>query len=1343
MRKLLHISPPRRLWSLVVIISILMGGSGMPLPSQAAPVERTAATAEVDPMTGNGYILWSTIWYGQGDLTSVFFLDDQHGWATATAGRVLRTVNGGQSWHMAQWRAPDRLETLRSDGPTLNDVIFLNTREGWAVGENGLILHSRDGGDVWEPVASPVTWSLNAITFAPDGQNAWIVGDNGTVLHSNDRGRTWTRQLPGIGYHLYGVFAVDAQRVWAVGQNGHIVASTDGGAHWTIQRAGGFYLYDVIFRDAQEGWAVGSGGTVWHTTDGGSNWVQEASGTNQHLFAVDAMPDGTLVVSASGGRVGTRAPDGTWQWTSTGFNERLNGVAYAGRIWTAGTNMTLATAATLNDTWSNPIGGKVDYFGGIDLPDGIHGWVVGKRVTSVGTKIGVIMRTDDGGWSWYVQEHGIPSGYLNKIAAIDPNTAWVVGQYGGKILHTEDGGQTWTAQSAGTTRELTDIDCVAPGICRATVDTSVGQAPLLARTDDGHTWTLENLGSTFVQDLPLTAVDMEPDGRSLLYNIYGEHIISNDWFQTKPYTRSAGVTLGQWTVDQTYPDFIFSGGLHGQTVRMVPGDTLPLKPASDKRNCSTSAGYIYCQFKGGGGNDMWEWFGTALLDRHHLIQVGGSCAYKRAFGPIYRCAAYNGGFFGYSNHPDQIGTMTIWEDPNDINILGRVGTPGRLRDLWAVHEGDALATTDAPGPRWDAIAVGDGGFILGYRRLPSQIFAYPIDPQPAIDGQLSEWAETPGIDVSGNHADRVSFGRPTDDDDSSGHLRARRAGNTLYLGIQVRDDVLDPGDGTPLSGDGVRVALDALHDGLPGGVDDLVLWVGVDGNAQVLQGATTAVQATGVTTTTTGYEVEIAINALALGQTLDNEPRWGISYEVWDNDGSDIESVLGSDAPSAAGSHPDMGILTVLGPEISIQYETAPWAYAQDTHIRSWAGGNDWRAFNFGYYNTLDIQPNQAYAILLRFDTDILPASMVIQKAELRLFAAEKYGGGTLPVSLYRLKRPWNFEEATWVQADRFTYWEQPGAMGANDVAGAPEWTTTVVGPFAWYSWDITRLVRDWINGTEPNRGVLLRSNAPTGPEFRFIASNHGSVPPGRHPRLRIEYVIPWPGATPPPTYTPTPTPTPQGPTPTPTNTPTASPTPTLTPTPTVTPTPTITPTPTNTPTPTETPTATPTSVPPTVTPTPTATPTHTPSPTATVSPTSTPTSTPTPTPSGPTPTPTATPTATPTPLVPNNSIYGNVWLDLNRNGLMEAGEPGIPGRTIQLWSKGLLLRVATTLADGRYAFSYLTPGTYRLVEVDGDGFRSTTPNSVDVVLVGGQRVVVNFGDVPVPRVWMPHIVSR
>ena len=119
------------------------------------------------------------------------------------------------------------------------------------------------------------------------------------------------------------------------------------------------------------------------------------------------------------------------------------------------------------------------------------------------------------------------------------------------------------------------------------------------------------------------------------------------------------------------------------------------------------------------------------------------------------------------------------------------------------------------------------------------------------------------------------------------------------------------------------------------------------------------------------------------------------------------------------------------------------------------------------------------------------------------------------------------------------------------------------------------------------------------------------------------------------------------------------------------------------------------------------------------------------------------TPTATPTPVIPNNSIYGYVWLDTNRNGVMEAGEPGIPGVTVQLWSKGLILRMATTLADGRYAFSYLTPGTYRIAEVDRSGFLSTTANSVDVLLVGGQRVAVNFGDVPVPRVWIPHIIGR
>ncbi len=91
------------------------------------------------------------------------------------------------------------------------------------------------------------------------------------------------------------------------------------------------------------------------------------------------------------------------------------------------------------------------------------------------------------------------------------------------------------------------------------------------------------------------------------------------------------------------------------------------------------------------------------------------------------------------------------------------------------------------------------------------------------------------------------------------------------------------------------------------------------------------------------------------------------------------------------------------------------------------------------------------------------------------------------------------------------------------------------------------------------------------------------------------------------------------------------------------------------------------------------------------------------------------------------------MWYDWNRNGLPDPGEPGIGGVRIQLWKKGLIVRVATTLEDGRFTFSYLYPGTYDIVEQDPRGYRSTTSNRVTVVLTGNQTVEVDFGDVRIP----------
>ncbi len=117
---------------------------------------------------------------------------------------------------------------------------------------------------------------------------------------------------------------------------------------------------------------------------------------------------------------------------------------------------------------------------------------------------------------------------------------------------------------------------------------------------------------------------------------------------------------------------------------------------------------------------------------------------------------------------------------------------------------------------------------------------------------------------------------------------------------------------------------------------------------------------------------------------------------------------------------------------------------------------------------------------------------------------------------------------------------------------------------------------------------------------------------------------------------------------------------------------------------------------------------------------------TPTPTPTN-TPTQTATATATATSTPVPGRIEGRVWNDLNGNGVMEEGEPGLPGATLRLMNTGRPDIVSG--ADGSYAFEDVAPGLYTLVETNPPGYTSTTSDSVSVVVTSGATTRVNFGD--------------
>ena len=95
-----------------------------------------------------------------------------------------------------------------------------------------------------------------------------------------------------------------------------------------------------------------------------------------------------------------------------------------------------------------------------------------------------------------------------------------------------------------------------------------------------------------------------------------------------------------------------------------------------------------------------------------------------------------------------------------------------------------------------------------------------------------------------------------------------------------------------------------------------------------------------------------------------------------------------------------------------------------------------------------------------------------------------------------------------------------------------------------------------------------------------------------------------------------------------------------------------------------------------------------------------------------------------------NAQIDGVVYHDKDRDLLQQRSDPGIDGVAIRLLGEdGNLVETATTISGGRFSFGDLQPGTYTVVEEDHEGYVSVSPNTIQVAVVEGQNLHVEFAD--------------
>ncbi len=347
------------------------------------------------------------------DLVAVDFVSVASGWIVGNdpdnnVSVILRSVNGGATW----------VAVLEIVGESLLDVDFVDEAVGFAVGAEGVVYATKDGGQTWTEDPVGTNWtsqrSVEPVTFQPKSGDT-----SGPPML--------------ISESIASMYFVDAKTGWAGGDvpsgesvnvRGMLLATTDGGRTWSESKTpeGGPVIppaiNDLQFVSPTHGWAAtgslenGEEDALFHTTDGGRTWARQPATGGQFLRAVH------FVSATRGFAVGMTVDAVTELPGPSKLLETSDGGA----------------------SWKIALVAERSFFD-ITFVDANRGWAVGDRAA--------VYATTDGGATWKQQTKFLATGVANlkrppkrpgaptprafrTLLARSPSEVWAAGE--GQIL---------------------------------------------------------------------------------------------------------------------------------------------------------------------------------------------------------------------------------------------------------------------------------------------------------------------------------------------------------------------------------------------------------------------------------------------------------------------------------------------------------------------------------------------------------------------------------------------------------------------------------------------------------------------------------------------------------------------------------------------------------------------------------------------------------------------------------------------------------------------------------------------------------------------------------------------
>lgn len=379
----------------------------------------------------------------------------------------------------------------------LNHIQFVDGKNGWVVGERGLIKITIDGGNTWKNLMSPTNKTLGK-SFFIDNQKGWVYGAQGALFYTSDGGKSWNDlSIVGSTAFIRDLYFSNENKGWMIHEN-QVYQTKDGGKTWkdvalprNEEQSRKLYAYQIIFVDDTLGWILLSDG-LYKSVDGGETWA-EISTLNREKFGYGSFASITALDSKTIGIVVNQpdcmlhSQDGGNQWKkikipvaqddNSGyliyriiFQSNGTWLLYGGDdVFTSQNsgaswkkvNSSFLNSASVSFIDDNKIGFRISQDGILKTEDGGKSWIVHSErplpsindvyftSPSAGFAVGnesTILMTKDGGASWIKSTVEVPNLILTSLTLITSTQSWITGSQGA-VLRMEENGARWSHKS--------------------------------------------------------------------------------------------------------------------------------------------------------------------------------------------------------------------------------------------------------------------------------------------------------------------------------------------------------------------------------------------------------------------------------------------------------------------------------------------------------------------------------------------------------------------------------------------------------------------------------------------------------------------------------------------------------------------------------------------------------------------------------------------------------------------------------------------------------------------------------------------------------------------------------